>query len=89
MAIVHCNTDIVYLVLVNWLCTVGGCAVAGGCAGGEGGCFGDVCFCVGAVSMCDGGVGKLTCRDVVSLWGRTYSCKTTSHTSEDLRTSAP
>jgi hypothetical protein len=59
-------------VLVGCVCTVGGCVIAGGCAGGEGGCVGDVCGCVGAVEVCDGGVGKLTCCNVISLWGWTY-----------------
>jgi hypothetical protein len=58
---------LVYLVLVGYVCTVGGCVIAGGCAGGEGGC-------VGAMEVCDGGVGKLTCCNVISLWGWTYSC---------------
>ena len=58
---------LVCLVLVSRLCTVGGCVVAGGYAGGEGGCVGDLCVCGGAVEVCGGGIGNLSCRNVVSL----------------------
>ena len=58
----------VYLVLVSWLCRWL-------CASSEGGYFSDMCFCVSAAGVCDGGIGKLTCHDIVSLWGQTYTCK--------------
>ena len=60
------------LVLVGCLCTVGGCVIASGCASGEGGCVGNVCGCAGTMEVCDSAIGKLTCCDVVSLWGQAY-----------------
>ena len=32
----------------------------------------DVCGCTGTMEVCDGAIGKLTCCNVVSLWGWTY-----------------
>ena len=39
------NANINVCMLVNCFCTVGGCAITGGYAGGEGDCDGDVCGC--------------------------------------------
>ena len=50
-----------------------GCLCIGGCAHGEGGCVSDVCGCASAMEVCDGAIGKLTCHNVVSLWGWTYN----------------
>ena len=50
----------------NSSCTVGGCA------SNEGGCVSNVCGCASAMEACDGTIGKLTCHNVVSLWGQTY-----------------
>jgi hypothetical protein len=50
---------LVCLVLVSRLCTIGGCVVTGGYAGGEGGCVGDLC-------VCGGGIGNLSCHNVMS-----------------------
>jgi len=48
VTIVHQNTDISMSGLgVNCSGTIGDCAIASGCAGGEGHCDGDVCGCAG------------------------------------------
>ena len=38
-----------------------------------GGCVSDVCGCASTVEVCDGAKGKLTCHNVISLWGWTYT----------------
>jgi hypothetical protein len=65
VAITQCNTDIGISGLVGCVCTIGGCVITDGCASGKG-------SCVGAMEVCDGSIGKLTCCNVVSLWGWTY-----------------
>jgi len=66
VAIVHQNADINMSGLgVNHSGTVGDCAIAGGCAGGDSDCDGDVlwlCWCRG---------GDMSCHNVVSWWGQT------------------
>jgi len=53
VAIVHQNADINVSGLgVNHSGTVGDCAIAGGCAGGEGDCDSDVCGC-GSTGECE------------------------------------
>jgi hypothetical protein len=59
--------------LVSCLCTIGGCVVAGGYAGGKGGYVGDLCVSGSAVEVCSSGIGNLSCHNVVSLWGQTYN----------------
>ena len=48
LTVVHRNAGICMSGVVSRLCTVCGCTITGGCAGGEGDCVGDVCGCVGA-----------------------------------------
>ena len=52
LMVVHHNAGICMSGLVSRLCTVHGCTIAGGCAGGEGDCVGNVCGCVGARGVC-------------------------------------
>ena len=51
LTVVHHNAGICMSGVVSHLCTVHGCTITGGCAGGEGDCVGDVCGCVGARGM--------------------------------------
>ena len=52
LTVVHHNTGICMSGVVSRLCTVHGCTIACGCAGGEGDCVSDVCGCVGAGGVC-------------------------------------
>ena len=52
LMVVHCNAGICMSGMVSRLCTVHGCTITGGCAGGEGDCVGDVCGCVGTGGVC-------------------------------------
>ena len=48
LMVVHCNAGICMSGVVSCLCTIHGCTIAGGCAGGEGDCVSDVCGCAGS-----------------------------------------
>ena len=52
LMVVHHNTGICMSGVVSHLCTIHGCTITGGCAGGEGDCVGNVCGCVGARGVC-------------------------------------
>ena len=52
LMVVHCNAGICMSGVMSHLCTVHGCTITSGCAGGEGDCVGDVCGCVGTRGVC-------------------------------------
>jgi hypothetical protein len=53
-------------------CTIAGCVITSGCAGGKGDHFGDVCGCVSTESVLVPWVSELV-HNVISLWGQTYT----------------